>query len=150
LLTRTKLSSPGAARPFSICESGFSATAVCGPPSAALFSHSGHRPADKDHPCGHGKIEFLSAWFEGGLILLAGVFIVIRTIDALWTGELLREQALDFGLLLVVLAMVGNAGTGKTHLATALAVEACGRGKRVRSWRVTHAEHAYLLRYDYD
>ncbi len=33
--------------------------------------------------------------------------------------------------------LVGNAGTGKTHLATALAVEACGRGKRVRFWRVT-------------
>lgn len=32
---------------------------------------------------------------------------------------------------------VGNPGTGKTHLATALAVEACGRGKRVRFWRVT-------------
>ena len=33
--------------------------------------------------------------------------------------------------------LVGNAGTGKTHLATALGVEACGRGKRVRFHRVT-------------
>lgn len=33
--------------------------------------------------------------------------------------------------------LVGNPGTGKTHAATALAVEACGRGKRVRFWRVT-------------
>jgi DNA replication protein DnaC len=33
--------------------------------------------------------------------------------------------------------LVGNAGTGKTHLATALGVEACGRGKRVRFYRVT-------------
>jgi DNA replication protein DnaC len=33
--------------------------------------------------------------------------------------------------------LVGNTGTGKTHLATALAIEACGRGKRVRFWRVT-------------
>ncbi|NIU63789.1 MAG: ATP-binding protein [Pseudomonas stutzeri] len=33
--------------------------------------------------------------------------------------------------------LVGNPGTGKTHLATALAVEACGRGKRVRFCRVT-------------
>jgi DNA replication protein DnaC len=32
---------------------------------------------------------------------------------------------------------VGNTGTGKTHLATALAVEACGRGKRVRFWGMT-------------
>jgi DNA replication protein DnaC len=33
--------------------------------------------------------------------------------------------------------LVGNPGTGKTHLATALAVAACGAGKRVRFWRVT-------------
>ena len=33
--------------------------------------------------------------------------------------------------------LVGNPGTGKTHLATALAVAACGVGKRVRFWRVT-------------
>lgn len=33
--------------------------------------------------------------------------------------------------------LVGNPGTGKTHLATALAIEACGRGKKVRFWRVT-------------
>lgn len=33
--------------------------------------------------------------------------------------------------------LVGNPGTGKTHCAIALAIEACARGKRVRFWRVT-------------
>ena len=33
--------------------------------------------------------------------------------------------------------LVGNAGTGKSHLATALGIAACGQGKRVRFWRVT-------------
>ncbi len=33
--------------------------------------------------------------------------------------------------------LLGNPGTGKTHLATALAFEACCRGKRVAFWRVT-------------
>ena len=33
--------------------------------------------------------------------------------------------------------LVGPSGTGKTHLATALAMAACARGKRVRFWRVT-------------
>ncbi|PHS02284.1 MAG: ATP-binding protein [Blastopirellula sp.] len=32
---------------------------------------------------------------------------------------------------------VGNSGTGKSHLATALGVAACTLGKRVRYWRVT-------------
>jgi len=39
--------------------------------------------------------------------------------------------------------LIGASGTGKTHLATALAMEACGRGKRVRFYRVT--ELATLL-----
>lgn len=33
--------------------------------------------------------------------------------------------------------LIGTAGTGKTHLATALGIEACGQGKRVRFARVT-------------
>ncbi len=33
--------------------------------------------------------------------------------------------------------LVGNSGTGKTHVATALGVAACGQGKRVRFFRVT-------------
>jgi len=33
--------------------------------------------------------------------------------------------------------LIGGSGTGKTHLATALAMEACARGKRVRFFRVT-------------
>ncbi len=33
--------------------------------------------------------------------------------------------------------VVGPSGTGKTHLATALGIAACGQGKRVRFWRVT-------------
>ncbi len=39
--------------------------------------------------------------------------------------------------------LIGGPGTGKTHLATALGVEACGRGRRVRFYRVT--ELATLL-----
>ena len=33
--------------------------------------------------------------------------------------------------------LVGNSGTGKTHIAIALAIAACGRGRRVRFYRVT-------------
>jgi DNA replication protein DnaC len=48
--------------------------------------------------------------------------------------ELLRCDYLDRRENLL---LVGGPGTGKTHLATALGVEACGRGKRVRFYRVT-------------
>lgn len=33
--------------------------------------------------------------------------------------------------------LVGNSGTGKTHVAVALGIAACGRGRRVRFYRVT-------------
>ena len=38
------------------------------------------KPADQDHPYGHGKIEYFSAAFEGGLIALAGILILVDTI----------------------------------------------------------------------
>ena len=48
--------------------------------------------------------------------------------------ELLRGDYLD-GRENILL--VGNSGTGKTHLATALGIAACNQGKRVRFFRVT-------------
>lgn len=39
------------------------------------------QPRDEDHPYGHGKIEFLAAGFEGGLILLAGGSIMVRAVQ---------------------------------------------------------------------
>src|SRR5882762_2867851 len=44
-----------------------------------------HSPADKEHPYGHGKIEFLSAHFEGGMILLAAMAMAIKAIEMLYS-----------------------------------------------------------------
>ena len=38
------------------------------------------KPKDIDHPYGHGKIEFISAGFEGILIILASILIVWKSI----------------------------------------------------------------------
>lgn len=48
--------------------------------------------------------------------------------------ELMRCQYIEDRETVI---LIGNSGTGKTHLATALGMEACGRGKRVRFWKVT-------------
>jgi DNA replication protein DnaC len=48
--------------------------------------------------------------------------------------ELLRGEYLERRENLL---LVGGPGTGKTHLATALGAEACGRDRRVRFFRVT-------------
>lgn len=46
----------------------------------ALFSvYYASFPKDENHPYGHGKIEYFSAGVEGGLILLAGTAMIIKS-----------------------------------------------------------------------
>ena len=53
----------------------------------AIFSvWLANRPADKNHPYGHGKIEFLAVGLEGWMILVAGVLIVYEAGKRLLPG----------------------------------------------------------------
>lgn len=69
-----------------------------------------HRPPDQGHPYGHGKAEFVSASFEGGMIVVASVVIVIMAIEAWVRGVM--PQRLDLGLALVTVATLANGGVG--------------------------------------
>ena len=69
-----------------------------------------HLPADREHPYGHGKVEFLSAGFEGGMIILAAVLIAGRAIQKLIYGATIDQ--IDQGLLLIALAMIVNGAMG--------------------------------------
>jgi cation diffusion facilitator family transporter len=64
------------------------------------------RPADSNHPYGHGKIEFFTAVFEGGLVAFAAVMILYEGCVALVRGPEIRE--LNTGLVLVMGAGFGN------------------------------------------
>lgn len=93
---------------------------------AALFALGGlvfaGRPADRGHPYGHGKIEYFTAVFEGGLIAFAAVLILWHALRDFLAGPSVR--AIELGLALVVGAAVVNAALGWYLLAT---------GTRVRS-----------------
>ncbi len=71
---------------------------------AVIFAE---KPADREHPYGHGKIEHFSAAFEGGLISLAAVMIWWQAIEALhaqWHGAV---QIKDLGTGLTVNVVAG-------------------------------------------
>ena len=68
------------------------------------------RPADRNHPYGHGKMEFLSAAFEGGLIAFAAVLIVYEVIQSLLASVTLRS--LDLGVAVVLGAGLVNLALG--------------------------------------
>ncbi len=80
------------------------------------------KPADKDHPYGHGKIEYFSAGFEGLLIAIAGLVIIYSGIEKIIVGA--EPTKLSFGILLL-------ASTAVINLVLALYI---GRiGKRTKS-----------------
>jgi cation diffusion facilitator family transporter len=64
------------------------------------------RPADRNHPYGHGKIEFFAAGFEGGLVAFAAVLILWEAFQGLLHGVEVRN--LDSGLAVVLGAGVAN------------------------------------------
>src|SRR6201993_3244430 len=71
---------------------------------AAVFALGGlvfaGRPADRNHPYGHGKIEFFSAAFEGGLIAFASVVIVYEAVLILLAGAAVRQ--ISAGVVIVL------------------------------------------------
>lgn len=108
---------------------------------AAVFALGGlvfaGKPADRNHPYGHGKIEFFTAGFEGGLIAFAAVMIFVECVDGLLHGVTLRN--LDTGLLIVVGAGVGNLLLGLYLVRTgrryhSLALEADGKHVLSDAW----------------
>jgi cation diffusion facilitator family transporter len=99
--------------------------------SVALLSlYISSKPKDEDHPYGHGKVEFLSAGFEGVLIGMAGFVIIWKSIFAFFHPKTIEH--LDWGLLVVIVSGVINFGVGwwiekSGKEAGSLALEADGK-----------------------
>src|SRR5437016_2483818 len=81
---------------------------------AAYSLATAHRPADEEHPYGHGKIEFLSAGFEGGMIVIAALIMVGQAIASIISIHRHGRQleAVGYGMVLLAVAMAVNAVLG--------------------------------------
>lgn len=55
------------------------------------------RPADRDHPYGHGKVEFMAVGLEGWMILLAGLVIGFEGVRRLISPPDLQMDKLNLG-----------------------------------------------------
>ena len=88
------------------------------------------RPPDDDHPYGHHKAEYFSSGFEGVLIFVAALAIVVAAVD-----RLLHPQPLEAVGLGVLLSVVSSAMNGalawsmlkKARTARSMALEADAR-----------------------
>ena len=68
------------------------------------------KPKDKDHPYGHGKAEFVSAAFEGSLIITAGFIILYESINTFFEPATLHN--LDNGIWLLLATAILNMVAG--------------------------------------
>jgi cation diffusion facilitator family transporter len=80
------------------------------------------KPADKEHPFGHHKAELFSATFEGALIMVAALFIVRESFDALSNPRTLNAPVM--GLMI---------NGGATLLNGAWSAFLINRGRKWRS-----------------
>lgn len=88
------------------------------------------RPADDDHPYGHHKAEYFSSGFEGVLIFVAALAIIVAAVDRLLNPRPL--EAVGLGLLLSVVSSAMNWALAwsmlkKARSARSMALEADAR-----------------------
>ena len=73
------------------------------------------QPADASHPFGHGRIELISALIEGSMITIAGVLMIVESLDALVNPHEISD--LGIGILLIIGAGVANFIAGRIAIA---------------------------------
>ncbi len=89
--------------------------------AAAMATYSvavAARPADADHPYGHGKAESLSAAVEGALIVVAALLIAVESVREIVTGPVLQKLGLGIAI---------SAGAGLANLALGAYLVRAGR-----------------------
>jgi len=88
------------------------------------------QPKDRNHPYGHGKIEFFSAGFEGALIVIASLFIIIEAVKRIMDPapiQNLAQGALFIVVTIIVNMLIGYKLIEEGRRSNSLALTADGR-----------------------
>lgn len=64
------------------------------------------KPKDREHPYGHGKVEFVTSGIEGALIIFAGVVIIVQSFNSLLNGNIPKQ--LDWGIWIIAATALIN------------------------------------------
>ena len=108
-----------------------------------------HRPADKTHPYGHGKAEFVSAAIEGGLVVAAAGAVAVKSVNDFGGPEAeLTRIDLGVALLVATVAVNGLIGGWLLHLGRSggsAALEADGIHLLSDAWTSAAAIASLLL-----
>jgi len=88
------------------------------------------QPRDENHPYGHGKIEFFSAFIEGALILIAGLLIVGKSFYGLLYPHKVHQLligAIIIGVTGIINGSLGYYMINKGKALRSITLEADGR-----------------------
>ena len=112
---------------LSVTADGFNNLADAGSSVVTLIGFKlANKPADRDHPFGHGRIEHISAFIVSFLILLVGFELLKDSVTALKNGEAMPQFKLVSIIVLIISIVVKcwlyffNRKIGKTIDSTAL------------------------------
>ncbi|HEX3384760.1 MAG TPA: cation diffusion facilitator family transporter [Mucilaginibacter sp.] len=99
--------------------------------SFAFYSiYLASRPRDENHPYGHGKVEFFSAFIEGALICVAGVGIIIKSAYSIFSHYQIHDLltgAYIIGATGLINGLLGFYMISKGKILRSLTIEADGR-----------------------
>ena len=87
-------------------------------------------PRDQNHPSGHGKVEFFSAFVEGTLIMIAGIIIISKSIyNVFYPQELsqILEGSFIIGFTGLVNGLLGWFLISKSKTLNSLTLQADGK-----------------------
>lgn len=64
-------------------------------------------PADKEHPFGHGRYEDMSGFIEGGLIIVAALYIIYEALKKIIFGYSMETESM-LGILVMAFSVIAN------------------------------------------